>query len=110
MSAFPAVTVQSVTASAPILIDLSAPPFLGQPPSYVLGLICTVSGGASLTYSVQVTGDQVPSSGGNWNNHEIITGQTASINSNIAYPVTAVRLNVTAYSSGRVTLAVVKWP
>jgi hypothetical protein len=76
----------------------------------VLGLVCTVSSGASLTYSVQITGDATPSPTGNWNNHDVLVGQTASAFSNVAYPVTGIRMNVTAYSSGSVTLAVTKWP
>lgn len=110
MGAFPGVTISSQTFSSPILIDMSAPPYLGATPSYLLGLVCTVSSGASLTYTVQVTADQVPTSSGNWNSHDVLVAQTASANSNISYPVTAVRLNVTAYSSGSVNLGVARWP
>lgn len=110
MSAFPGVTVSSISASIPIVIDMTVPPYLSVAPSYLLGLICTVSAGASLTYSVQVTADQFPSSSGNWNNHDVLVAQTASNISNITYPVTAVRLNVTAYISGSVHLGVAKWP
>lgn len=110
MSAFAGVTVSSQSASAPILIKMEQHPYLGFVPCYSLGLICTVSSGASLTYSVQVTADQVPSASGNWNNHDVLVLQTASANSNIAYPVTAVRVNVTAYSSGSVNLGIAKWP
>lgn len=79
-------------------------------PAYALGLIVTLSSGASLTYSVQVTADQVPSANGNWNDHDILTGLTASANSNIAYPVTGVRLHVSAWSSGSANLGVAQWP
>ena len=110
MSAYPSVTLNSQTTSAPIII---APPqnlFMQSPPSYSLGLICTVSGGASLTYSVQVTADQVPSVNGFWNEHDVITGLTSSINSNIGYPITGVRLVVSVYSNGSVNLGVAQWP
>ena len=110
MSAYPGVTLTSVSSSAPIVIKPNDNVFWHAAPAYALGLICTVSSGASLTYSVQVTADQVPSAAGNWNNHDILVGQTASANSNVAYPVTGVRLTVTAYSSGTVNLGVARWP
>lgn len=110
MSAYAGVKMTSLGASAPQYIKLEHPPYWGSAPQFAVGLICTVSSGASLTYSVQVTADQVPSAGGNWNEHDAITGATASMNSNIAYPVTAVRLNVTGYSSGSVNLGIAKWP
>jgi hypothetical protein len=110
MSSFPAITISSQTASAPVIIDMSSPPYLTPSSNYLLGLICTVSAGASLTYSVQVTADQKPTAGGNWNNHDILVSQTGSANSNIAYPVTGIRLNVTSYSSGSVNLGIARWP
>ena len=73
-----------------------------------LGLICTVSPGASLTYSVQVSAD--PINPINWNNHDVLVGQTSSANGNILYPVTFVRLSVTAYTSGSVNLGIAQWP
>lgn len=75
-----------------------------------LGLICTVSAGASLTYSVQVTADQAPSAGGNWNDHDVLTALTASKNSNILYGISGIRLSVSIWSSGSVTLGTVQWP
>ena len=80
------------------------------PPCYALGLGLTFSAGASLTATVQVTADPVPSAGGNWNNHDVLVNQVASANSNIAYPVTGIRLVVTNYSSGFVNLGVAQWP
>src|ERR1700719_1439399 len=110
MSAFPAALMSSAGTSVPIIISLDTPPYTGHDPAYLLGLICTVSAGANLTYSVQITGDQQPKATGNWNNHDIVVSQGASINSFINYPVTGVRLNVTAYTSGSVNLSVTRWP
>ena len=110
MSAFPGVRVSSQSVSPPIIIDMSVPPYFIPSANYSLGLICTVSAGASLTYSVQVTADQFPSSDGNWNNHDVLVNQVSSANSNIATPVTGVRLNVTTYASGSVNLGIAKWP
>ena len=78
--------------------------------SYVLGLIGTMSAGANLTWTVQVTADPAPSAGGNWNNHDVLTGLTTSYNSNVAYPITGLRLVVTSYVSGSINLGVALWP
>jgi hypothetical protein len=110
VSAFQGVKVASQAASAPIVIVIPENVMWQAAPAYALGLICTVSSGASLTFSVQVTADPFPSAGGNWNNHDVIVNKTGSVNSNIAYPVTGVRLNVTAYTNGSVNLGVAYWP
>lgn len=75
-----------------------------------LGLFCTVSPGASLTYSVQVSGDIAPSATGNWNNHDTLLGLSASANGNILYGTSGIRLVVSALVSGSVSLGVVQWP
>ena len=104
------ITVSALGNSNPLKIGATySPPAYGNAIS--IGLICTLSAGASLTYSVQVTADAVPSNAtGNWNNHDIIANLTASANSNIAYPVTALRVNVSSYSSGSVTCGIAQWP
>jgi hypothetical protein len=110
MGAFQAITMSAAGVSAPLLVS---PPSsaLGQPaPAYLLGLVATISPGAVLNYTVQITADRAPITGGNWNNHDILVNQTASGNSNITYPVTGVRLNVTSYTSGTVNLGVAYWP
>jgi hypothetical protein len=112
MGAYPGVKVAAQVASAPVVINqlTSYSPYLSPFPNWTLGLIATVSSGASLTYSVQVTADPIPTANGNWNNHDILVSQVASANGNITYPVTGVRLNVTAYSSGSVNLGICQWP
>lgn len=104
--------MSAVGKSPPVVLNLTNgyTPYFGPAPAWAVGLIVTVSPGASLTYTVEVTADQVPSSSGNWNSHDVLAAQTASANGNIAYPVTAIRLNVTAYSSGSVNLGVATWP
>ena len=102
-------TVGSQAASAPLRIGAAtAPPGYGGVIS--IGIVCTPSVGSSLTYSVQVTADATPLATGNWNNHDVINNTTTSANGNLAYPVTGVRLNVTAYSSGSVTCGFATWP
>ena len=76
---------------------------------FSVGLICSISSGASLNYSVQVTSDPIPSDGGNWVDHDILTQLTYSRTSNLAYGVTAYRLVVNIYSSGSVTLGASWW-
>lgn len=107
MSAYQATLVGSKAASPAVLIRQ---PTNSQIPIASLGLVVTLSPGTSLTYSVQVTADQFPSPGGNWNDHEVLVGQAASANSNILYPVTGVRLNVTAWTSGTANLGIAQWP
>jgi len=93
-----------------VVVNLPMSPYWGVTPNYALGIICTLSIGALLTYSVQVTGDQVPTPTGNWNNHDTLVALSSSANGNIAFPVTGLRLNVTTYSAGSINLAVVQWP
>lgn len=75
-----------------------------------IGILCTVSNGASLTYNVEITGDVTPSSSGNWNLHDTLFSLSASANGNLEFAVTGIRVNITSYSSGSVNLAVTKWP
>lgn len=107
MSAFNPTTMSAAGASAPIAVTPSSTSFAQ---TFNLGLLCTVSPGAALTYSVQVTGDPAPSAAGHWNEHDVLTNLIGSANSNIVYPVTGVRLNVLNHTSGTVTLAIVRWP
>lgn len=100
------VTVSSATTSQAVPINLKRY-------KQGVGLIVTLSSGANLTVSVQVTGDNIFAAGytpatGNWNEHDVLTALTASMNGNLAFPVTAVRLNVTPWVGGSVTLAVVQ--
>lgn len=99
------VTVSSAAASAPIPLN----PLIGQ---FNVGLGATVNSG-TLTYQVQYTYDDVfsPSfvaSSATWFTHSTITGKTANFDGVITTPCTAVRLNVTAYTSGSVTLTVIQ--
>jgi hypothetical protein len=66
----------------------------------------------TITYTVQYTYDDVFAVGytpasGNWVNHPSLTTQTTTLDSNIAYPVRAVRLTTSA-GSGTATLTVIQ--
>lgn len=72
-----------------------------------------VSAGASLTYSVEVTGDDLTARGysqanGNWVAFTGLSGQTNSIAATLGAAVTCVRLHVTAYTSGSAFIEVVQ--
>jgi hypothetical protein len=72
-------------------------------------VLLTLSPGANMTVTVQVTGDNPInlSGGGNWNNHDTLINETGSANGNIQFPVTGIRLNTTAYVAGTATLTVI---
>lgn len=73
-----------------------------------ISLGVTVTG--TVTYSVQYTFDSVfasdfDSATANWVDHPSLTAKSTSLDSNIAYPVQGIRLNVTAGSgTTRLTL------
>lgn len=96
------VTVSSQAASAPIPLDWRQVPFN-------VSLACVVPSG-TLTFKVQHTFDNLldPTVTPTWFDHSTITGKNASTDGNYAFPVTAVRLNVTSYTSGFVTLTVLQ--
>ena len=95
-------TVGSQTASVPIVLDVNQDPFN-------VGIGVVLSAGASLTYTVQHTFDDVFASTfspatATWFSNSTLVTKTASSDGNYAYPVTAIRLNVTAWTSGTATI------
>lgn len=100
------VTVYSQTASQPIPLDVNQSPFS-------VGVGVALSAGATLTYSVEHTFDDVWAAGFNpstavWFSNSGLAAKTTSLDGNYAFPVTAVRLNVTAYTSGNATMTVIQ--
>lgn len=100
------VTLSSATVSNPIPLDRYISPFN-------VGLGVAISVGGSLTYSVQHTFDDVFSPTFNpataaWFTNATLVAKTASADGNYAFPVTAIRLNVTTYISGSVMLSIVQ--
>ena len=99
------VTVGSATVSTPIVLDHYQDPFN-------VGLGIALSSGATLTYKVQHTFDDVAGntfdpSTATWYDHTTLTAKTTSSDGNYAFPVTAIRLNVTAYTNGSATMTVI---
>lgn len=70
-----------------------------------VGLIATLSGTG--LYTVQVSGDDPRAGFTHWNDHDLMNGLSASQNGNLAFPVTAVRLNATSLT-GTLTLSVIQ--
>lgn len=75
-----------------------------------IALSIVVSG--TITYTVQYTFDNVFAAGFNpatatWTDHPTLTAQTTTKDSNIAYPVTGVRLKTTS-GTGSATLTIIQ--
>ena len=81
----------------------SQPLYLHQVSFAPTGLMLYVTG--SLTCAVQIAADP---NAGEWVNHDILVSKTTSANSSLGYPVTAVRLVVTNFSTGHCTLGVME--
>ncbi len=100
------VTVGAVAVSNVIPLDQYISPFN-------VGLGVSLSAGASLTYTVQHTFDDIWSptfdpATANWFSHATMVSKTTSFDGNYAYPVTAIRLNVTVWVSGTATMTAVQ--
>ena len=100
------VTVGSVAKSATIPVNVA----LGV---VNIGIGCTLSTGGSATYSVEHTYDDVFDPAFNattakWFTHSTLSAKTASADGAYVNPITACRLNVTAWTSGTVTMTVIQ--
>lgn len=98
-------TVSSATTGSPLGIDY-------HENGFGVGFGCVISAGAVLTYKIQHTFDPIfsPDYTGTatWFDHSTVTGKTANQDGNYAFPIMAMRLNVTAYTSGNVTVTVLQ--
>ena len=97
-------TLSAVGASAPLRVtaDMLNANFLP------MGILCLVSNGGSLTYTVEVTGDDLNAPGytaanGNWFPMDGMSAITASANATLGACITAVRARISAYTSGTLT-------
>lgn len=99
-------TVSSATSGAVIPMDQYLGPFN-------VGIGVAVSAGASLTYTVEHTFDDVFSptfsaASATWFPNSGLTDKTASADGNYAFTITAMRLRVSAWASGTATLNVLQ--
>jgi len=78
--------------------------------SFGIGIGCVVAGGSTLTYKVEHTFDDVFDSSVTPTafDHATIVSKTANSDGNYAYPIRAVRLNITAFTSGSVTMTLLQ--
>lgn len=101
------ITVSSATSSPVIQVDYSQN-------NFNVSFGCVVAGGSTLTYKVQYTYDDPSTktdsigSNLNWFDHATVTGKTANADGNITFPVRAIRLTVTAWTVGSVTITVLQ--
>lgn len=89
-------TVTGVGTSAPVPMDFRAQ-------NFNIGFGCEITGTA--TYGVQHTFDDIynPAITPVWFNHAFVNGVTTNMDGNYAFPIRAMRLNVSA-STGSVTI------
>lgn len=111
-----------ITSTAILYSQTTSPPIVVLPPmqggrfssGYILpGILAFVSSGGSLTYNVEVTGDDTELQAynaalGNWQPFTGMSGLTANASATLGAAVRALRLNCTAYASGSVTLQVIQ--
>ena len=95
------VTVSSVASSNAIPMNFHVPGF-----GVGMGLVITGTG----TYKVQHTFDNVedPAVTPTWFDHSVMTGLTANKDGNYAFPIRAIRLTCTAWTSGSGVLTVIQ--
>lgn len=93
-------TQTGVGASAAAVMNLNATPF-----NVGFGVVLT----GSATYTVQHSFDDPASTTGlvTWFDHPTITGKTANADGNYAFPVSAIRINVTA-DVGKATMTIIQ--
>lgn len=114
-------TITSITAGATLGVNTMDVGFVGisTSPALIvdykqnptsLGIGCVVTASASLTYKVQYTYDNAfdPTATLVWWDHATITGKTDDFDGQILFPVRAVRLNLTAWTSGSVTITILQ--
>jgi len=87
---------------------LEAPRGLPNIQTLYPGIIVNLSTGASLTYTVEVTGDPAPSTSGIWNAFDGLSALTASANGSLLGRVSAIRCTISAYTSGTLKFQVIQ--
>jgi len=91
-------TYSSAGEQAPIPVDTSASDFK-------VGLQVVVTGTSSSDVEYTMSPDLTSAA---WFKHDTLTSVTANTSGNIVIPITAVRLNVTAYTDGEVEFTVLQ--
>lgn len=101
------VSLSAVGVSAPIPLPMKGYIYAGSGVSLLLNF--SGGGPAVANATVEVSSDpnaiNAPASA-KWNAHDTLAGKSADANSSIVYPLAAVRLRLTTWSSGTVSLDV----
>jgi hypothetical protein len=97
------VTVSSQASSAWIPVDMYQTPFN-------IGFGVTLSAGASLTYTVEHTFDDIfdPTVTPVAFSHAAVAAETTNQDGNYSYPVRAIRLTVSVYTNGSAKLTILQ--
>jgi hypothetical protein len=93
----PVVYTLSDASGGALYSSVYAPDNYATPFNVALSVLVT----GTVNYTVQYTFDNVfantyNAASGNWTNHPTLTAQTATADSNIAYPVTGIRIKLTS--------------
>lgn len=95
------VSVSTVAASAPLVMDRKQ-----NPVNIGFGVVLT---GGTPTYTVEHTFDDILGGAtATWFPHTSVAAQTTNKDGNYAFPITAIRLNVTVNAAGTATLTVLQ--
>jgi hypothetical protein len=99
-------TLNSATSTAPIPLNIHAD-------SFEVSLTVSLPAGSSLTYTVEYTVDDVFDNEFNpatatWFPVTGLSAQTISASGNLVFPVTAVRMRVSTFTSGSATLTLIQ--
>lgn len=81
--------------------------------NFGVGFGCVVAGGSTLTYKIQHTFDNIYEKTRlgqtiDWFDHASVTGKTTSSDGNYAFPIYALRMVVSGWAAGSVTLTVMQ--
>lgn len=98
-------TQSALGATPPIPMDVHN--------SIAISVSVKLAPASTLTYTVQHTFDDVFEEGFNpatatWFDNDVLVNRTVNDDGNYVAPVTAIRLNVTAFTSGSATLTVIQ--
>lgn len=109
----PSTVTQKLSANGPgALVPITLADLVRMPRNLLPSILCGLSSGAVLTYSIEVTGDDIGVTGynpasGNWFGFDGMVGLTAAQNGTLEGRVTAIRPRITAYTSGTLTVSVI---
>lgn len=105
------ISVLSVTNSTTGAASSNPYPVNWKAQNFGIGLGCTVTGSKGIGYDIEHSFDDPKSGFTNWFKHASLTNKTISTDGSYAFPITAIRIAITAQSvsGGGVSVAIVQW-